>query len=230
MAQEKFFALSIILLITVAPSIRAQDLKDGICPATAGNRNSSLGGGDNFAGVDDYTSFAGRSQFSAPEYSPVMLNATSFGAGAVGTFPVSDDYIIRTSIMNLSSSSSLGLAMQNSEGILMPIEFGLRIPIIHSVLGTMDYSLTGETTAGLLLGMAFPTGGSFLSYSIPNSRFSTGASAYLGLGNTLRFDRYVGIYLDAGAGYLDLFSSTFMPRTNYFYPSVSVGLYFNIAQ
>jgi hypothetical protein len=230
MARKRLFAFSIVLLISVTPSIRAQGLKDGICPGTANNRYSTLSGRDNIASVDDYSNLAGRSQFSAPEYSPVLLNATPFGAGAVGTFPVSDNYIIRTSIFNLSSSSSLGLAMQNSEGILMPIEFGFRIPIIHSVLGTMDYSLYGETTAGLLLGMAFPTSGPFLGYSIPNSRFSTGASAYLGLGNTLRFDRYVGIYLNAGAGYLDLFSSTFMPRTNYFYPSISVGLYFNVAQ
>lgn len=230
MAQGRLLAFSLALLISVTPSVRAQNLKDGMCPAIGNNRYSAFSGGDNIASVDDYSNFAGRSQFSAPEYSPVLLTATSFGAGAVGTFPISDNYIIRTSIFNLFSSSSLGLATQNSEGILMPIEFGLRIPIIHSVLGTMDYSLYGETTAGLLLGMAIPTGGSFLSYSIPNSRFSTGASAYLGLGNTLRFDRYVGIYLNAGAGYLDLFSSTFMQRTNYFYPSISFGLYFNIAQ
>jgi hypothetical protein len=230
MVQRKYFALSVALFAITTISAHAQDIMSGICPTNADIRYSGLSKGGNFANADDFNNtFVGRSQFSAPQYSPVLLNATSFGPGAVGTFRVSDNYILRASIIDLSSSSPFGLAEQNSEGILMPIEFGFRIPIIHLLLGTMDYTLYGETTAGLLLGMAFPTGGSFLSYSIPNSRFSTGASAYLGIGNTLRFDRYVGLYLNGGAGYFDLFSSTFMPRSNYLYPSISLGFYFSMA-
>ena len=230
MVHRKPFGLCLALLVALTGSVQAQDIKSGICPTNIDSRSYNFGGGDKSAIASDFdNAFAERPQFAAPQYFPFMLNATAFGAGAVGTFPISDNYILRTSFINLSQSS-LGLAEENSEGILMPIEFGLRIPIIHSVLGTMDYTLYGETTAGLLLGMAFSTAGSFLSYSIPNSRFSTGASAYLGVGNTLRFDRYVGLYLNGGAGYFDLFSSTFMPRTNYIYPSISVGFYFNMAQ
>lgn len=228
---RKHFILLTGLLVMMAISARGQDIKSGICPAGSNNRYSSQTSEGNLGGIDNFNStFNAQQRFAAPEYSPVLVNANAFGAGVVGTFPVSSNYIIRTSIIGTSSSSTFGLAQQNSEGILMPIEFGLRIPIVHSILGTMDYTLYGETTAGLLLGMAFPTGGNFLSYSIPNSRFSTGASAYLGLGNTLRFDRYVGLYLNGGAGYFDLFSSTFMPRSNYFYPSVSIGFYFNMSQ
>ncbi len=218
------------LLMMMAMTAQGQDIKSGICP-TGSNRYSSQTSEGNFGEIDNFNNtFNSPQQFAAPQYSPMLLNATSLGAGAVGTFPISGNYIIRASIIGLSSSSAFGLAQQNSEGILMPIEFGLRIPIVHSILGTMDYTLYGETTAGLLLGMAFPSAGNFLSYSIPNSRFSTGASAYLGLGNTLRFDRYVGLYLNGGAGYFDLFSSTFMPRMSYLYPSVSVGLYFTMSQ
>jgi hypothetical protein len=230
MVQKRYIVLPIAIAIGMTLTARAQDFKDGTCPANnANNRYSILSSNDSFSGTEDLNQLTGHSGFAAPEYSPMLLNATAFGGGAVGTFPISDRYILRASIIALSSSSSFGLAQQNSEGVLMPVEFGLRIPIVHSILGTMDYTLYGETTAGLLLGMAVPTGGSFLSYSLPNSRFSTGASAYLGLGNTLRFDRYVGLYLNGGAGYFDLFSSTFMPRTNYLYPSISVGFLFNIA-
>ncbi|HUI29212.1 MAG TPA: hypothetical protein VLX91_03265 [Candidatus Acidoferrales bacterium] len=230
MVHRKSFVLLISLVVGITVSARAQEIKSGICPANVNNRYYDFDGGDNFAAADGFNNpFMERTRFAAPQYFPVMINATSFGAGAVGTFPLSDNYILRTSVVDLSSASPFGLAAQGSAGILMPIEFGFRIPLIHSMLGKMDYSLYGETTAGLLLGMAYPTGGSFLDYSIPNSRFSSGASAYIGLGNTLRFDRYVGLYLNGGAGYFDLFSSTFMARPNYLYPSVSIGFYFNLA-
>ncbi len=231
MVQKNRFALLLAFIVCLTFSARGQDIKSGTCPASVNNRFSILSGANSFSGDNDFNPFSESSRLtSVPEYFPVQLSATSLGAGGVGTFPISDNYIIRASIINLFSSSSFGLTTPNSEGVLMPVEFGLRIPIINSTLGTMGYTLYGETTAGLLLGMSFPTGGSFLGYSIPNSRFATGASAYLGLGNTLRFDRYVGIYLNGGAGYFDLFSSTFMPRSNYFYPSISIGFYFNITQ
>jgi len=233
MAQKKYFMALIVLFAASAMPSKAQDLKGGICPANANasNRYSNFVSKNDLGWTDDYNNSQIRqSNFSAPQYFPAMLNATSFGAGAVGTFPISNNYILRTSLTALSSTGSYGLLQQNSRGILLPIEFGLRIPIVHSILGTMDYTLYGETTAGLLLGIAYPTGGSFLSYSIPNSRFSTGAAAYLGLGNTLRFDRYLGLYLNGGAGYFDLFSSTFVRRTNFFYPSISIGFYFNLSQ
>ncbi len=124
--------------------------------------------------------------------------------------------------------SSTGLSSPGSQGVLIPVELGLRVPFVNATLGTLGYTLYGETSAGLLLGMVFPTNGSFLSYSLPNSRFSTGASAYAGIGNTLRMDKYVGLYLNGGVGYFDLFSSSFLPRTNYFVPSVSIGFFFNI--
>ncbi len=222
--------LSILLTAIMIITVQAQEIKSGMCPSSADNCFSTLPLGGEFGGGSDLIASHTQASFSIPQFSPALLNATSFGPGAVGTFPVSGNFILRTSFIGLTTSSLYGLSEQNASGLLMPIEFGLRLPIVHSVLGTMDYTLYGETTAGLFLGMAIPTGGSFLGYSIPDSRFTVGASAYLGLGNTLRFDRYVGLYLNGGAGYFNLFSSTFMPRTNYLYPAVSVGFFFNISQ
>jgi hypothetical protein len=230
MAQRRHLALfAALLVVGMTNPLHAQDIKSGVCPTGNSDRYSSLSSGGSFGEIDNFGgTFGSQARFAAPQYSPMLLNANAFGAGAVGTFPISGNYILRTSIIGLSSSPDFGLAQQNSVGFLLPIEFGLRIPIVHSVLSTMDYTLYGETSAGLLLGMSFPVNGNLLGYSIPNSRFANGASAYLGLGNTLRFDRYVGIYLNGGAGYFDLFSSTFMPRTNYLYPSISVGFLFNM--
>jgi hypothetical protein len=227
--RDSLVRLITLVVATVLPA-QAQEIKNGMCPTGGTNdQYSVVSGSENIAGTDELSQFANRSGFSVPQFSPMLLNATAFGAGAVGTFSISGNYILRASIIGLTSSSGFGLAELNTEGVLMPIEFGLRIPLVHSVLGTMDYTLYGEGTAGLLVGMSVPTGGSFLSYSILNSRFSSGASAYLGIGNTLRFDRYVGIYLNGGAGYLDMFSSTFMTRSSYLYPSVSVGFLFSLA-
>lgn len=164
---------------------------------------------------------------AAPEYSPVLMNATSLGAGAVGSFPLHNNLFLRLSIISLYSPVSTLGAVPSSQGILMPIQVGYRMPFIRSRLNTLGYTLYGESSAGLLLGFAFPTGGSFLNYSIPYSRFTSGASAYLGIGNSLRMDRYVGLYLNGGVGYYNFFSSSFMPQTRYIVPSVSVGFMFN---
>ena len=227
---NKFGYLIALLIIMAEVTVQAQDVRSGLCPSSNSDRFSTMTSGGGFSGGSDLITSPTKADFLIPQFSPALLDATSFGPGAVATFQVSGSFILRTSLIGLTTSSLYGLSEQNAGGILMPVEFGLRLPIVHSVLGTMDYTLYGETTAGLLLGMAIPTGGSFLSYSIPNSRFAVGASAYLGLGNTLRFDRYVGLYLNGGAGYFDLLSTAFMPRTSYLYPSISLGFLFNIAQ
>lgn len=164
---------------------------------------------------------------AAPEYSPVLMNATSLGAGAVGSFPLHNNLFLRISIISLFSPvSSLG-AVPSSQGVLMPIEVGYRVPFIRSALNTLNYTMYGEASAGALFGWAFPTSGSFLNYSLPYSRFTSGASAYLGIGNSVRLARYVGLYLNGGVGYYNFFSTSFMPQTRYFVPSLSVGFMFN---
>ncbi|MFZ1080487.1 MAG: hypothetical protein WAO19_01020 [Candidatus Kryptoniota bacterium] len=230
MARKRYFPLMIVLTIGLTVPSGAQVLKNGICPtdnsSAISHQLSDIGQGD------EINPFANHSISSLPQYSPALLSATSVGAGAVGTLPISGDYILRISLLSIYPSmlSPFNSTSLSSQGVLMPIEFGVRVPFINSTLGALGYTLYGETSAGLLLGMVFPTGGSFLSYSIPNSRFSTGASAYIGIGNTLRMDKFVGLYLNGGMGYFDLFSSSFMPRTSYFVPSVSIGLYFNMGQ
>ncbi len=165
---------------------------------------------------------------AAPEYSPVLMNATSLGAGAVGSFPLHNNLFLRISIISLYSPvSSLG-AVPSSQGVLMPIEVGYRVPFVRSSLNTLGYTLYGEASAGALFGWAFPTSGSFLNYSLPYSRFTSGASAYLGIGNSVRVARYVGVYLNGGVGYYNFFSTSFMPQTRYFVPSLSVGFMFNL--
>lgn len=168
-----------------------------------------------------------RGAIAAPEYSPVLMNATSLGMGAEGSFPLHNDLFLRISLISLYSPvSSLG-AIPQSQGVLMPVQLGVRVPFVRSSLNTLGYSLYGEGSAGMLFGWAFPTSGSFLNYSLPYSRFTTGGSAYLGIGNSLRVARYVGLYLNGGVGYYDFFSSSFMPQTRYLVPSVSVGFMFN---
>jgi hypothetical protein len=243
MAQKRCFALMIALTIGMTIPSGAQVLKNGVCPTNnsfAVSHSDPLLESQDFATVgklpninqsDEINEFSNHS-ISLPQYSPALLSATSVGAGAIGTIPVSGNYILRISLLNIYPSmfSSFNSASASSQGVLMPIEFGVRVPFINATLGTLGYTLYGETSAGLLLGMVFPTDGSFLRYSIPNSRFSTGASAYIGIGNTLRMDKFVGLYLNGGMGYFDLFSSSFMPRTNYFVPSISIGFYFNMGQ
>lgn len=232
MAWKRYFALAAALFVGMTITSRAQDLKNGTCPSNTSASYMLAGNGGIFPKGDEVNPFSdSRDVFSAPEYSPALLSATSVGLGAVGVFPLYDNYILRVSFLNLypSLAPSFGVMSPYSEGALMPIEFGIRVPLVHSMLGTLGYTLYGETSAGLLLGWAVPTNGSFLSYSIPYSRFTTGASAYAGVGNTLRMDRYVGLYLNGGVGYFDLFSTSFMPRTSYLVPSVSIGFYFNIA-
>ncbi|MGO9481547.1 MAG: hypothetical protein ACLP05_07195 [Candidatus Kryptoniota bacterium] len=239
MAQRRYLALLTALVFGVTLSLlstqaETQIIKNGICPANnssygENHESLSLMSGQAYDQSDEVNLFSSRS-FSAPQYSPALINATGVGAGVTGTVPITGDYILRVSLLNIYPSMSpvLGSTSLNSEGALIPIEFGIRVPFVNSTLGTLGYTLYGETSAGLLFGWAFPTDGSFLSYSVPNSRFSTGASAYLGIGNTLRMDKFVGLYLNGGMGYFDLFSSSFMPRSNYFVPSVSVGFYFSI--
>jgi len=234
MAQIRYFALLAALAFSITIPSTAQVLKNGICPngSTLDPTNQSSVFSRQLSAIDqseEVNPFSNHFS-SLPQYSPALLSATSVGAGAVGTFPLSGNYILRISLLNIypSTFSSPGLSSLNSQGVLVPIEFGLRVPFVDAALGTLGYTLYGETSAGLLLGMMFPTNGSFMSYSLPNSRSSTGASAYAGIGNTLRMDKYVGLYLNGGVGYFDLFSSSFLPRTNYFMPSVSVGFFFNM--
>ncbi len=230
MVRRGYFAVFVLMILGVASAIRAQDVKDGICPTNGFSHYSLTGPGRGFLGASQVDPLA-KPSFYAPEYSPALVSATSLGVGAVGAFPLFDNYFLRVSLLDLypSLTPSFGVTSPYSRGILMPIEFGIRVPIVNSTLGTLGYTLYGETSAGLLLGWAFPINGSFLNYSVPYSRFTTGATAYAGIGNTLRLDRYVGLYLNGGMGYFDLFSSSFLPRTSYFVPSVAIGFYFNIA-
>ncbi len=232
MTRKASFGLSLFVVLFTAFAANSQTIKGGICPENV-QRQSFLGTSYNGLFTRDFSGFtANRMAFSAPEYSPVLLTGTSLGIGAVGTFPIKGNYIARVSVLNLAQSfaAPFGTTAANSQSILIPVELGLRLPFLNSTLGSMSYTLYGETTAGLLMGWAFPTDGSFINYSVPNSRFTTGASAYLGIGNTLRMDRYVGLYLNGGMGYFDLFSSSFMPQTRYLVPSVSLGFYFNLVQ
>jgi len=225
MVHVKYFSLSTAIIFAAAVSLNAQVLKNGICPESA---NQSAVFDRQFSNLDqngEINPFSTHFSSALPQYSPALLSATSVGAGAVGTFQLSRNYILRISLLNIYPSE---LPSPSSQGALIPIEIGFRIPFVNATIGTLGYTLYGETSAGLLLGMIFPTSGLFLNYSLPNSRFSAGASAYAGIGNTLRVDKYVGLYLNGGAGYFDFFSSSFLPRTNYFAPSVSVGFYFNM--
>lgn len=222
-----------VILMLVAVAAQAQTLGGAICPDNISYSSRYLQPrGDGGLIGSDFSQLSSRQgAIAAPEYSPFLMNATSLGMGAVGTIPLRENIFLRISIINLFSPqlSSLGMAYA-SQGILMPVQLGIRIPFVHSALGTLGYSLYGESSAGLLFGWAYPTDGSFLNYSLPNSRFTSGASAYAGIGNTLRVDRYVGVYLNGGMGYYDLFSSSFMPQTRYLVPSVSVGFMFNFVQ
>lgn len=149
----------------------------------------------------------------------------------VGSVPLHNDIFLRISVINLFSPVTRTFGpVPESQGILMPVQLGIRVPFLRSTLGTLGYSLYGESSAGLLFGWAYPTNGSFLDYSLPNSRFTSGASAYVGVGNSLRIDKFVGLYLNGGVGYYDLFSASFMPQTRYVVPSVSVGFLFSFMQ
>ncbi len=224
-----FLVPFIIILASVAAE--AQTLGGGICPdnLSYGQKYLHANSGDNlFTG--DVSPFSSRQgAIAMPEYSPFLMNATSLGAGAVGDIPLRSNIFLRISIINLFSpvTRSFG-SIPESQGILMPVQVGIRIPLLRSTLGTLGYTLYGESSAGLLFGWAYPTNGSFINYSVPNSRFTSGASAYIGVGNSLRIDRYVGVYLNGGMGYYDLFSSSFMPQTRYLVPSVSAGFLFSI--
>jgi hypothetical protein len=232
MIRNSIYVLSLILMCAVT-SAQSQTLGYAICPDNqsygAGVRHWNSG--DNlFAG--DFSPLASRQgAIAAPEYSPVLMNATSLGAGMVGSVPLHNNIFLRISIINLFSplTRTFGSAPE-SQGILMPVQVGIRVPFLRSTLGTFGYSLYGESSAGLLFGWAYPTNGSFLDYSLPNSRFTSGASAYIGLGNSLRIDKFVGLYLNGGVGYYDLFSASFMPQTRYVVPSVSLGFLFNFMQ
>ena len=218
--------LSALALILSVSSTLAQSLNQGVCPPNQDNRFRGMGLSQDF-GYGEITQFsvAQRAEL-APQYYPMMLAANSIGVGAVSDIPVYKNFLVRASIFALSG---YGLTSPYSRSLVLPVEFGLRLPLIDSKLGSLYYTLYAETGAGLLLGWAFPTNGSFFPYSVSSSRFSSGASGYLGLGNSLRISKYVGVYLNGGAEYLDFFSSSFISRNNFLMPEVSVGFYFNIA-
>ncbi|MCL5267909.1 MAG: hypothetical protein M1469_07390 [Bacteroidetes bacterium] len=222
--------LSVFLILIAAIAAQAQVFNGSLCPdnVSSGYRITGLHG-DLMPEAGPYSFASRQSAFAVPEYSPVLMDATSLGAGAVGSFPLQGNLFLRISIINLYNplASANGAVAYGSQGMLIPVELGLRVPFLKSELGSLGYTLYGESSAGLLFGWAFPTDGSFMNYSLPNSRFSSGASAYMGIGNSLRMDKYVGLYLNGGLGYYDFFSSSIMPQTNYLVPSVAVGFYFN---
>ena len=224
--------LSISFILLAAISAQAQGFTGSLCPDNVNGSLRNVGPRGSLMPDAAPSSFVSRQgAFAIPEYSPVLLDATSLGAGAVGSFPLQGDLFLRISIINLYNpvSTANGAAVYGSQGMLMPVELGIRVPFLKSELGTLGYTLYGESSAGLLFGWAFPTDGSFMSYSLPNSRFSSGAAAYVGLGNSIRMDKYVGLYLNGGLGYYDFFSSSIMPQTNYLVPSVAAGFYFSFA-
>lgn len=228
MIRKARFALPLIVMFA-AVAAQAQMIGGTVCSdnITYGTKYFAAGQGHDMFSSDISGFSRQEGAMTAPEYSPVLMNATSLGAGAVGSFPLHNDLFLRISIISLYSPVGSFNAVPSSQGILMPIQVGYRVPFVRSTLSTLGYTLYGEGSAGLLLGWAYPTSGSFLSYSLPYSRFTSGASAYLGIGNSLRLDRFVGLYLNGGVGYYDLFSASFMPQTRYLVPSVSVGFMFN---
>ncbi len=233
MVRMMNFCLSVCFLLFATIAAEAQGLNQGICPDNLTNSYALPGHHGAFMPEAAPASFAGRQGFiAAPEYSPVLMDATSLGAGAVGSFPLNHNLFLRISIINLYNplSYTYGASAYDSQGLLMPVQLGVRVPFLRSSLGSLGYTLYGETSAGLLFGWAFPTNGSFMNYSLPNSRFSSGASAYMGIGNSVRLDKYVGLYLNGGLGYYDFFSTNILPQSNYLVPSVAAGFYFNLGR
>ncbi len=168
-----------------------------------------------------------------PEYSPVLMDATALGLGAVGSFPLSSHFFVRVSLITLMPydfQNGAAFYSNSMSGLLLPIQIGTTVPFYRSRLGSLNYTLYGQTSAGLLLGWAAPiNNGSFLGYSFVGSRFGSGASAYMGIGNSVRMSRFVGLYLNAGLGYLNFFSTSFLPHSSYLVPDVAVGFSFNLA-
>lgn len=230
MIRKIRFVLPILLMFATVAA-EAQTLGGTICPDNInyGTKYLRQGSGyDLFS--NDVSQLAGRQgAMAAPEYSPVLMSATSLGAGAVGSFALHDNLFLRVSVISLFTPLNGGVfgGAEATQGILVPVQLGIRVPLLTSRLNTLGYSLYGEGSAGALFGWAYPTSGSFLAYSLPYSRFTSGASAYVGVGNSLRVDKYVGLYLNGGVGYYDFFSTSFMPRTRYLVPSLSVGFLFN---
>ncbi len=223
--------LTACFVMLAAMSASAQVLNGGMCPDNL-NYNYRVPGLQGTATPDAVpTSNAFRqSGFAIPEYSPVLMDATSLGAGAVGSFPLQGNLFLRISVINLYNPlPAYDSFVYGSQGILVPVELGVRVPFLRSTLGSLGYTLYGESSAGMLFGWAYPTNGSFINYSLPNSRFSSGAAAYAGIGNSLRMDRYVGLYLNAGLGYYDLLSASILPQSHYLFPSVAAGFYFSFA-
>lgn len=220
-----------ILVMFAAVAAEAQTLGGTICPDNINYTTKYLrpGTGTSLLSSDISPLAARQGAIAAPEYSPVMMSATSLGAGAVGSFSLHDNLFLRISVISLFTPLNGGVfgGAAASQGVLVPVQLGIRIPLLTSRLNTLGYSLYGEGSAGALFGWAFPTSGSFLNYSLPYSRFTSGASAYIGVGNSLRVDKYVGLYLNGGVGYYDFFSTSFMPQTRYLVPSLSVGFLFN---
>jgi hypothetical protein len=232
MIRNSIFIFPLIVMCAAA-SAQSQTLGVTMCPDNLSYGATSLHSnvGENLFGGAISPLASRQGAIAAPEYSPVLMNATSLGAGMVGSVPLHNNIFLRISIINLFSpvTRTFG-SVPESQGMLMPVQVGIRVPFLRSMLGTLGYSLYGESSAGLLFGWAYPTNGPFLDYSLPNSRFTSGASAYVGVGNSLRIDKFVGLYLNGGVGYYDLFSASFMPQTRYVVPSVSVGFLFSFMQ
>ncbi len=164
--------------------------------------------------------------------SPVLFGATSLGVFTQGEIPLHNNrYYIKLSVIDvdnglLYNGTPFGTASLRT--LLVPAQIGTHVPILRERLGEFEYVLSGDASAGVLLGWAFPTDGTFFGYSMPNSRFASGASAYMGIGNTVKVSRFVGLYLNGGVSYFNLFSHFVLPQSQYIVPSVSVGFYFGL--
>ncbi|MGC8595881.1 MAG: hypothetical protein ACP5MI_09795 [Candidatus Kryptoniota bacterium] len=163
------------------------------------------------------------------DYSPFLFGATSIGAYTQGEIPFKKRLYFKLSVIGVDNSLLSGEIPAGTTGmrtLLVPAQIGTHIPVFRERLGDFEYILSGDASAGLLFGWAYPTDGNFFGYSIPNSRFASGASAYLGIGNTVKVSRFAGLYLNGGVSYFDIFSHFVLPQSQYLIPNVSVGFYF----
>ncbi len=165
MIRYSIFVLPLIVMCAVTTA-QSQIIGNAVCPDKlnygAGVLHSNYGGN---LSAGDFSPLASRQgAIAAPEYSPVLMNATSLGAGMVGSVPLHNNIFLRISIINLFSpvTRTFG-SVPESQGLLMPVQIGIRVPFLRSYLGTLGYSLYGESSAGLLFGWAYPTNGSFLN-------------------------------------------------------------------
>lgn len=161
------------------------------------------------------------------DYSPFLVGTTSLGAYAEGEIPFHDGFYIRLSVVDVNNELlSTDVQVTSSRRLLLPVQIGTHIPIFVDRFGKFEYILHGDASAGVLIGWTFPENGNFWRYSMPNSLFACGSSAYLGVGNTDRISPFVELYINGGVSYFDLFSGYILPRSRYFIPNVSTGFYF----